>query len=78
MAVAMAGFAVEDVLIKQMAATLPVGQVLAMMGGGCGLLFVLICLANQCNIDLTEALRKNLDKKTARDADRHRSNPKLS
>lgn len=40
-------------------------------------LFVLICLANQCNIDLTEALRRNLDKKTVRDADRHKNNPKL-
>ena len=40
-------------------------------------LFVLICLANQCNIDLTAALRKNLEKKTQRDADRHRNNPKL-
>jgi len=41
-------------------------------------LFVLICLANQTGVDLTEALRKNLDKKTKRDADRHRDNPKLS
>ncbi|MEL7163576.1 MAG: MazG nucleotide pyrophosphohydrolase domain-containing protein, partial [Bacteroidota bacterium] len=40
-------------------------------------LFVLICLANQTGIDLTEALRKNLDKKTRRDAVRHRDNPKL-
>ena len=40
-------------------------------------LFVLICLANQCNIDLTDALRKNLEKKTQRDADRHKNNPKL-
>lgn len=40
-------------------------------------LFVLICLANQTGIDLTEALRKNLEKKTQRDADRHRDNPKL-
>lgn len=40
-------------------------------------LFVLICLANQTGVDLTEALRKNLDKKTKRDADRHRDNPKL-
>jgi NTP pyrophosphatase (non-canonical NTP hydrolase) len=40
-------------------------------------LFVLICLANQTGIDLTEALRKNLDKKTLRDADRHRNNEKL-
>ncbi len=41
-------------------------------------LFVLICLANQTGIDLTEALEKNLDKKTNRDADRHKNNEKLS
>jgi NTP pyrophosphatase (non-canonical NTP hydrolase) len=40
-------------------------------------LFVLICLANQTGVDLTEALQKNLDKKTSRDADRHRNNEKL-
>ncbi|MTB52381.1 nucleotide pyrophosphohydrolase [Lewinella sp. W8] len=40
-------------------------------------LFVLICLANQTGVNLTEALRKNLDKKTKRDAERHRNNPKL-
>lgn len=40
-------------------------------------LFVLICLANQTGIDLTEALRKNLDKKTRRDAERHQNNEKL-
>ena len=40
-------------------------------------LFVLICLANQTGINLTEALQKNLEKKTLRDADRHRENPKL-
>lgn len=40
-------------------------------------LFVLICLANQTGIDLTEALQKNLDKKTARDAERHKQNEKL-
>jgi NTP pyrophosphatase (non-canonical NTP hydrolase) len=40
-------------------------------------LFVLICLANQTGIDLTEALQKNLDKKTRRDALRHANNPKL-
>ena len=40
-------------------------------------LFVLICLANQTGVDLTEALQQNLAKKTARDADRHRHNPKL-
>ncbi len=40
-------------------------------------LFVLICLANQTGVDLTEALQKNLDKKTERDADRHAKNPKL-
>ena len=40
-------------------------------------LFVLVCLANQTGIDLEEALRKNLDKKTNRDAMRHKNNEKL-
>ena len=40
-------------------------------------LFVLICLANQTGIDLTAALEKNMDKKSIRDADRHKNNPKL-
>ena len=40
-------------------------------------LFVLICLANQTGIDLEVALKKNLEKKTIRDADRHHSNDKL-
>jgi len=40
-------------------------------------LFVLICLANQTGIDLTEALEKNLDKKNMRDANRHKDNKKL-
>lgn len=40
-------------------------------------LFVLICLANQTGVDLTAAFRANLAKKTCRDADRHRTNPKL-
>lgn len=40
-------------------------------------LFVLICLANQTGVDLTAAFRANLAKKTRRDADRHRTNPKL-
>ncbi len=41
-------------------------------------LFVLICLANQTGVDLTQALSKNLEKKTGRDLNRHKSNPKLS
>ncbi len=41
-------------------------------------LFVLICLANQTGIDLTEALRKNLEKKTKRDILRHKNNEKLT
>ena len=41
-------------------------------------LFVLICLANQTGIDLTDALSKNLDKKTKRDSQRHQSNTKLT
>lgn len=40
-------------------------------------LFVLICLANQTGIDLTSALQKNLDKKSIRDAERHKNNEKL-
>ncbi|MCU0391837.1 MAG: nucleotide pyrophosphohydrolase [Thermoflexibacter sp.] len=40
-------------------------------------LFVLICLANQTGINLTEALEKNLNKKTQRDAERHKNNEKL-
>ena len=40
-------------------------------------LFVLLCLANQTGVDLTDSLRKNLEKKTARDTDRHQHNPKL-
>ncbi|MFB0947167.1 MAG: NTP pyrophosphatase (non-canonical NTP hydrolase) [Spirosomataceae bacterium] len=40
-------------------------------------LFVLICLANQTGIDLTEAMKKNLEKKTKRDFDRHKNNDKL-
>jgi len=39
--------------------------------------FVLICLANQTGVDLTEALQKSFLKKTNRDAERHRNNPKL-
>ena len=40
-------------------------------------LFVLICLANQTGIDLTDALEKNMQKKSIRDADRHKNNDKL-
>jgi len=41
-------------------------------------LFVLICIANQTDINLTEALKKNLDKKTKRDKDRHWNNKKIT
>jgi NTP pyrophosphatase (non-canonical NTP hydrolase) len=40
-------------------------------------LFVLICLANQTGINLTDALKKNMQKKSIRDADRHKNNEKL-
>src|SRR6187399_784625 len=40
-------------------------------------LFVLICLANQTGINLTDALEKNLQKKSIRDAERHKNNEKL-
>jgi NTP pyrophosphatase (non-canonical NTP hydrolase) len=40
-------------------------------------LWVLICLANQTGVDLTQALERNFEKKNIRDADRHKNNPKL-
>lgn len=40
-------------------------------------LFVVICLANQTGIDLEDAMRRNLEKKTQRDATRHKENDKL-
>ena len=41
-------------------------------------LWVLICLANQTGVDLTEALEKSFEKKTKRDKERHKNNPKLT
>jgi NTP pyrophosphatase (non-canonical NTP hydrolase) len=41
------------------------------------LLWVLICIANQTGVDLTEALKKNFEKKNRRDAERHQQNSKL-
>lgn len=41
------------------------------------ILWVLICLANQTGVDLTKAFQKNLEKKTLRDKERHKNNPKL-
>src|SRR5712675_2256686 len=41
-------------------------------------LWVILCIANQTGTDLTEALRKNFEKKNIRDADRHRENSKLT
>ena len=41
------------------------------------ILWVLFCLANQANVDLTEALQKNFEKKNLRDATRHQNNEKL-
>lgn len=41
-------------------------------------LFVLICLANQTGVNLTEAFARNIEKKTLRDANRHKENKKLS
>jgi NTP pyrophosphatase (non-canonical NTP hydrolase) len=40
-------------------------------------LWVLICLANQTGVDLSDAFQKNMQKKSERDADRHKNNPKL-
>jgi len=41
------------------------------------ILFVLICLANQTNVDLNQAFKNNLEKKTLRDKERHKNNEKL-
>lgn len=41
------------------------------------ILWVLICLANQTGVDLTDALKKSFEKKTKRDKNRHKNNPKL-
>jgi NTP pyrophosphatase (non-canonical NTP hydrolase) len=41
------------------------------------ILWVLICLANQTGVDLTDALQKNFEKKNTRDAERHHNNEKL-
>jgi NTP pyrophosphatase (non-canonical NTP hydrolase) len=41
-------------------------------------LWVLICIANQTGVDLTEALEKNIVKKTVRDSERHTNNPQLN
>lgn len=40
-------------------------------------LWVVMCIANQTGIDLTDALQRNIEKKTLRDKDRHKNNPKL-
>lgn len=42
------------------------------------ILFVLVCLANQTGVDLAGAMEQNLAKKTLRDSDRHKNNPKLN
>ena len=42
------------------------------------IMFVLICIANQTGVDLTKAFRENIEKKTGRDAMRHKNNPKLN
>ena len=41
-------------------------------------LWVLMCLANQTGVDLTEALNNNIEKKTSRDKNRHKNNKKLT
>lgn len=40
-------------------------------------MWVLMCIANQTGVDLTDAFAKNIEKKTARDCQRHKNNPKL-
>ena len=40
-------------------------------------MWVLMCIANQTGVNLTDAFAKNIEKKTARDCQRHKNNPKL-
>lgn len=40
-------------------------------------LWILLCLSNQTGVDLTESFKRNLEKKSLRDKDRHKQNPKL-
>lgn len=54
------------------------GEELDLEGEIGDVLFVLTCIANQTGIDLTQALQKNLEKKTQRDKDRHINNSKLT
>ena len=55
------------------------GEVLSDLGEELAdVLWVVICLANQTGVNLSDAFEKNLEKKTRRDASRHRDNPKLS
>ena len=42
------------------------------------LLWVLTCIANQTGVDMTQAMLDNIEKKTLRDSERHRNNPKLT
>ncbi len=53
------------------------GEEADLAGEMADVLFVLVCLANQTGVDLTEAIHKSLEKKTKRDAQRHKENPKL-
>ena len=53
------------------------GEVLELEDEMADVLWVLICLANQTGVNLEEALNKNLEKKTTRDKERHKNNPKL-
>lgn len=54
------------------------GEVLDLEGEIADVLFVLICIANQTGVDLTQAFHKSLEKKTKRDKNRHINNPKLT
>lgn len=53
------------------------GETLNLADEMADVLWVLCCLANQTGVDLTEAMKANLEKKTYRNKDRHRNNPKL-
>ncbi len=53
------------------------GETLRLADELADVMWVLMCIANQTGIDLTEAFTRNLEKKTTRDKERHKNNPKL-
>jgi len=70
---------IKEIGVRYFSELTNLGQLMEEVGDEMAdVLFVLICLANQSGIDLTEAFKKNMEKKTKRDIDRHWGNEKLT